>query len=246
MANANECIVGLVSSPRINKIADFSGRIALVGIFGSLATNQTLAAIAIFGKAEELRLLDLMIAVASIAYIVLVVGLTIVRLEPIRSASGFEPRLSALAGAFLCVGLVALAPTDIGTALGVTSLALMMAGFVMSIYVLLWLGRALSVTAQARCLVVTGPYAIVRHPLYLCEEITVLGIALVHVSIAAVLIVLAQWIFQLRRMANEERVIGATFPEFAAYAANTPKIVPRAVSRKIRDFLNWSRPQALL
>src|SRR4029077_7970043 len=99
-------------------------------------------------------------------------------------------------------------------------------GFVMSTFTLLWLGRAFSVTAQARRLVVAGPYAIVRHPLYLCEEITVLGIALAHLSIAAVLIVVLQWVYQLRRMTNEEKVISATFPEYAAYAAKTPKVIP--------------------
>jgi protein-S-isoprenylcysteine O-methyltransferase Ste14 len=81
--------------------------------------------------------------------------------------------------------------------------------------------------AQARRLVTTGPYAIVRHPLYLCEEITVLGVALMHFSFVAVLMVAAQWMFQLRRMTNEEKVLGAAFPECVAYAARTPKIIPR-------------------
>jgi protein-S-isoprenylcysteine O-methyltransferase Ste14 len=55
----------------------------------------------------------------------------------------------------------------------------------------------------------------------------------------AVLIVVVQWIFQLRRMTNEEKVIDATFPEYVAYAAKTPKIVPLALSGMIRVLLNW-------
>jgi protein-S-isoprenylcysteine O-methyltransferase Ste14 len=216
-----------VTAPLIGRIADFAGRIALVVFFGALATSQTVAVVALFGQAGETRLLDLAIPVASIAYVMLLVGLTIVRLEPIRGATGFEPRFSALAGTFLSVALVALPQANIGTGLRVTSLVLIMAGLVMSIFALFWLGRAFSVMAQARRLVVTGPYAIVRHPLYLCEEITVLGIALAHLSVAAVLIVLVQWMFQLRRMANEEKVLAATFPEYAAYAAKTPKVIPR-------------------
>jgi protein-S-isoprenylcysteine O-methyltransferase Ste14 len=54
----------------------------------------------------------------------------------------------------------------------------------------------------------------------------VIGVALTHSSIAAVLIVTAQWLFQLRRMTNEEKVLGAAFPEYAAYAAETPRIIP--------------------
>ena len=37
-----------------------------------------------------------------------------------------------------------------------------------------------------------------------CEEIAFIGIALTHFSIEAVLVVVVQWLFQLRRMTNEE------------------------------------------
>jgi protein-S-isoprenylcysteine O-methyltransferase Ste14 len=234
MAVDHACSDRLVTAPRIDEIYDFVGRFALVSLFGALATNQTLGAIALFQSANQTRFLDLAIAFASIFFTAVVVGLTIMRIEPIRSAIGIEPRISALAGAFLSIALIALAPADLGVGLRVTSLIMIMAGSVMSTCALLSLGRAFSVTAQARRLVVTGPYAIVRHPLYLCEEISVLGIALAHLSIAALLIVVVQWIFQLRRMINEEKVIDAAFPEYAAYAAKTPKIFPRALLRMIR------------
>jgi protein-S-isoprenylcysteine O-methyltransferase Ste14 len=216
-----------MDTSRVNKIGDFVGRTALVVIFAAIATNQTLAVIALYGDSGEPGFLDLATRLASIAYIVLVVGLTIVRLTPIRNAEGFEPRLSALAGTFLSIALVMLPLADLGTGLRVTSLILIAAGGILSACVLLWLGRAFSVMAQARRLVTTGPYAIVRHPLYLCEEMMVLGVALTHLSVAAVFIVAVQWMFQLRRMTNEEKVLGATFPECAAYTARTPKIIPR-------------------
>ena len=214
------------SRVNVNRVGDLVGRIALVAIFATLAANQTLNIIAQFGDSGEPRFLELAIRLVNIAYVALVVGLTIARLKPIRNAEGFEPRLSALAGTFLAIVLAALPLADIGTGLRVTALILMAAGWLLSACVLLWLGRAFSIMAQARRLVTTGPYAIVRHPLYLCEEIMVLGVALMHFSIAAVLIVAAQWMFQLRRMSNEEKVLGAAFPESAAYAARTPKIIP--------------------
>jgi protein-S-isoprenylcysteine O-methyltransferase Ste14 len=216
-----------ISRVDINRAGDLFGRISLVAIFATAAISQTLGVIALFADYGEPRFLDLATRLASIAYVVLLVSLTIVRLKPIRNAEGFEPRLSALAGTFLSIALVALPLTDIGTGLRVTALILMAAGWILSACVLLSLGRAFSVMAQARRLVTTGPYAIVRHPLYLCEEITVLGVALAHLSIEAVLIVAVQWMFQLRRMTNEEKVLGAAFPECAAYAARTPKIIPR-------------------
>jgi protein-S-isoprenylcysteine O-methyltransferase Ste14 len=150
--------------------------------------------------------------------------LAVVRLKPIRNAEGIEPRLSALAGTFLSVALVALPLTDIGTGLSVTSLILVATGWVLSIWVLLWLGRAFSIMAQARRLVTTGPYAIVRHPLYLCEEITTLGVALTHFpsrpSTCGV-----QWMFSCA--ADQRRRCSARVPEYAAYATRTPKIIPR-------------------
>jgi protein-S-isoprenylcysteine O-methyltransferase Ste14 len=235
MTSHQACANRWIRAPHVGEISDFVGRMVLVCIFGASATNQILGAIAVFEKGSETGLLDLAIAFFGILFTAVVLGLTIVRVQPVRSAIGFEPRLSALVGAFLAVGLVALAPAELGMGLRVTSLILIVAGTVMSTFALLWLGRAFSVTAQARRLVVTGPYAIVRHPLYFCEEISVLGIALAHLSIAAVLIVIVQWMFQLRRMTNEEKVIGATFPGYAAYAAKTPKIVPHVLSRSIRD-----------
>jgi protein-S-isoprenylcysteine O-methyltransferase Ste14 len=216
-----------ISRVEVNRVGDLAGRIALVTIFATAAINQTLGVIALFADYGEPGFLDLATRLASIAYVVLVTSLTIVRLKPIRNAEGFEPRLSALAGTFLSIALVQLPLADIGTGLRVTALILMAAGWILSACVLLSLGRAFSVMAQARRLVTTGPYAIVRHPLYLCEEVMVLGVALMHLSIVAVLIVAAHWMFQLRRMTNEEKVLGAAFPECAAYAARTPKIIPR-------------------
>jgi protein-S-isoprenylcysteine O-methyltransferase Ste14 len=223
---------------RMKELGDFAGRFSLVVIFAAMATYQVMALIALIRDSGELDFLDLAIRIATIAYVVLVVGLTIIRFKPMRSAEGFEPRFSALAGTFLSVALVALPEPDIGTALRVISLVLIAAGWLLSACVLFWLGRSFSVMAQARQLVTTGPYAVVRHPLYLCEEITVLGIALAHLSIAAVMIVAVQWMFQLRRMSNEEKVLGASpFPECAAYFARTPKIIPSLFSTQA--FSRW-------
>jgi protein-S-isoprenylcysteine O-methyltransferase Ste14 len=52
-----------------------------------------------------------------------------------------------------------------------------------------------------------------------------------------VLIVAVQWMFQLRRMSNEEQILGASFPEGTAYFAKTPKIIPSLLST--RAFSRW-------
>jgi protein-S-isoprenylcysteine O-methyltransferase Ste14 len=52
------------------------------------------------------------------------------------------------------------------------------------VVVIFHLGRSFSVVPQARGLVRGGPYSFVRHPLYLAEEIALLGILLQFYSLA--------------------------------------------------------------
>jgi protein-S-isoprenylcysteine O-methyltransferase Ste14 len=216
---------------RITATRDLIGRIALVGMFGALATLQTMRIGTLLTSPGEVPLVELALVATNLAFVVLIVSLTIMRLRPLRSAEGAEPRAAALIGTFLSFALVALPPAEIGPVLSVLSLIMQLTGLVMSIGVLFWLGRSFSIAAQARRLVTTGPYAIVRHPLYLCEELAILGIALAHLSVAA-LIVLFQWRFQLRRMAYEEHILASSFDEWAAYAAATPRLIPRLLSNR--------------
>ena len=216
-----------MNSARASYIADFAGRATLVAFFGFLTTNKIMGVMRMLQTPEDIRFLDFAANLAGLAFVMLVVGMTIVRLKPLRSAEGFEPRLSALVGTGLSMGIIALPQADIGVALHITALVLILVGWILSVYVLLWLGRAFSIMAQARRLVSGGPYAIVRHPLYLCEEFAVFGIVITHLSIEAVLIMVVQWLFQLRRMANEEKVLREAFPEYEAYAKRTPKVIPR-------------------
>jgi protein-S-isoprenylcysteine O-methyltransferase Ste14 len=42
----------------------------------------------------------------------------------------------------------------------------------------------------------------------------------------AVLVLLVHFIFQIRRMLNEERVLSETFTEYRDYAARTARLIP--------------------
>ena len=217
-------------------VTDFLGRIGLVILFGAIATIDTFATAEMLRDPTGPHWLALANRFASLAFAALVVGMTILRLKPIRSAVGIEPRISALAGSFLSLTLVALPDTAHGTRLSVIALILIVVGLILATCVLLWLGRSYSIMAQSRRLVTRGPYAFVRHPLYLCEEISVIGLAINHFSLVALVIVGVQWLFQLRRMTNEEAVLHGTFPEYADYVARTPKIIPNILGG-LRKFL---------
>ena len=214
----------------LSAIYELCGRGALLTFFAFLAHGKTLDLWQLITHWDQLgadKHLDLAATFASLAFLVIVLGATIFRLESVQSAEGWEPRYSAFMGSFLTLSLIALPAVEAGSLWRVTAIVIIMVGGLLSAWVLAWLGRSFSITPQARSLVTTGPYAIVRHPLYVCEEVTVIGVMLLYFSLAAVLIVAVQWIFQLRRMSNEERVLRSVFPEYAAYAARTPKIIPR-------------------
>ena len=58
------------------------------------------------------------------------------------------------------------------------STLLLLGGNALAVLVLVQLGRSFSVMAEARRLVTSGVYRWVRHPLYLAEELAVIGIVL--------------------------------------------------------------------
>ena len=88
------------------------------------------------------------------------------------------------------------------------------------------LGTCFGVLPEARGLVSRGPYRLVRHPVYLGELGVCAGLvmgAATPRNLAAAAVVLAG---QLVRMRLEERALEREFPEYAAYAARTPQLLP--------------------
>jgi protein-S-isoprenylcysteine O-methyltransferase Ste14 len=216
------------------KYGDLIGRLAIVGFFSFSAYNLTKAIFTQLNAFQSgqtaLPILPLMQNLASLLFLLLVISTTIIRLKPLDAADGVVPRVTALAGTFASMLLVAFPSTVIlPTWLLLIGFFLSFSGLLLSAYVLSWLGRSFSIMAEARRLVVAGPYAVVRHPLYLVEEIAVVGILIMHLSLGAVLVVAVQWGLQLMRMQHEEEVLRRAFPEYAEYAKSTPKVIPRFV-----------------
>lgn len=88
------------------------------------------------------------------------------------------------------------------------------------------LGRCFGVLPEARGLVTSGPYELVRHPLYLGELAAMAGLMIASPSprnlAAGAVFALAQF----GRMHLEEAALTREFPEYADYAARTPRLVP--------------------
>ncbi|HYY11015.1 MAG TPA: isoprenylcysteine carboxylmethyltransferase family protein [Kineosporiaceae bacterium] len=103
---------------------------------------------------------------------------------------------------------------------------LLVTGLAWSVWSIRTLGRSLSVVPQARELVHRGPYARVRHPLYLGEIIATLGLVLT----AGGVLPMAGWVvlvlLQAYRASHEERLLGTDLPGYEAYRRSTPLLVP--------------------
>ena len=191
-------------------------RVALVALF-VWTDPSVLPATLVFRTLSE---------VSTLVFFALSVVMYTVRYIPQRSTTGFYPRFAAVVGTFSSLAFLLLPPQELSYALYLASLLLLVAGIIFAICALIVLGRSISLLPQARRLVTSGPYAMVRHPLYLGEMVAIAGIALQHLSVWALLLLVLVWAFQLRRMKYEELVLFQSFPEYADYMARTARLLP--------------------
>ncbi|MBR1251473.1 isoprenylcysteine carboxylmethyltransferase family protein [Bradyrhizobium sp. AUGA SZCCT0169] len=216
----------VIVSSRAAFVLEWGARAAIVAIFTALAALN-LAGIYHMAPLDGPEwLLAVAARFANFMFLILVAATALTRLSPVLKAKGIEPRVSALLGTFISAGLVLLPKTELGPVLSIISTLLIITGAVLSFIVLRWLGKSFSILAEARRLVTTGPYKVVRHPLYLCEGVALLGVVLQVISPLAVAMTLIIALIQFRRMINEEAVLNSAFPEYRAYAARTPRVAP--------------------
>jgi protein-S-isoprenylcysteine O-methyltransferase Ste14 len=170
--------------------------------------------------------LSIISRVGTLVFFAVLVVMFAVRHVPQRTAPGLYPRCAAVAGTFLGAGFMLLPPQELSSALYLASLFLIIGGTVFAICAGLVLGRSISILPEARRLVTWGPYAFVRHPLYVGEIVTMVGVALQYLSAWALLLLGLQCAFQFQRMKNEERVLFKVFPQYGDYMARTARLLP--------------------
>jgi len=215
-----------------NNLEDIVGKVLLTAIFVLLASMQAHSITLVFEQMESLDFWPVVLAgrVAGLAFLGLVAMLTIVRHNPKNVRAGWEPRITSIAGTFCLMFLVVLPTGEPGPLVSVLSNLLIIVGTILSIWCAYYLGRSFSVMAAARKLVVHGPYAHVRHPLYAAEAVTMVGSMLSGWSIWSALLGVAWCALQYRRMQHEERILSATFPEYHEYAGSVPMIIPSPIA----------------
>lgn len=172
-------------------------------------------------------LADAMSKSSIVCFLGLMSVLFLIRLEPLEKARGIAPRVMAITGTFF-VSVVTFFPrANLSTAQTVIASSICLLGTGMSIIVLAHLGRSYSLMAEARRLVTRGPYRIVRHPLYLAEELAAFAVVLQFFSFYTSLIFLVHVLIQFQRMKNEEAVLEKAFPEYQTYKSKTARLIPK-------------------
>jgi protein-S-isoprenylcysteine O-methyltransferase Ste14 len=180
----------------------------------------------IFTHMDFRILLELGSQLASMVFLGLQIVLFLIRKLPVEKAAGWPPRVAGLVGSNLQLLFLALPRSHLATLIEVISTSLVILGTSAAIYAAVHLGRSFSILPQARHLVTRGPYTIIRHPLYLAEQVATWGVMLQFIQPWALLLAIASFTAQFPRMHYEEQVLQTAFPAYPAYAAHTRRFIP--------------------
>ena len=150
----------------------------------------------------------------------------LLRPSPAARTDGVLPSIIAFVGTYLPWTIVLFAPSQTSTSQNVASATLFLIGAVSMVVVICHLGRSFSIVPQVRSLVRTGPYSVIRNPLYLAEEVALVGTLLQVYSPVTFALFLAHGALQVRRIFYEENLLRRSFPDYDDYANSTSRLIP--------------------
>ena len=180
----------------------------------------------IHGRLSSLQLLQFIGRISALVFTFLVIYLFIARKTPERKSEGLVPRVVAICGTFSVAGFLLLDGANLSLRVQFLATLLTVTGSVGSLIAISRLGRSFSILPEARRLVTSGPYSVIRHPLYLAEIIGILGSILQFRQPWALMIGSGAIAMLYWRTVFEERVLTQAYPEYAAYKARTRRFIP--------------------
>jgi protein-S-isoprenylcysteine O-methyltransferase Ste14 len=161
-----------------------------------------------------------------IAGFYIVLALLIITRPPAKAqADGLLPGIAAFVGTYLPWTITFFGKTDQALP-NLVSTACVLIGMIMVLVTIRHLGRSFSVVPQARSVVQTGPYRWIKHPLYLAEEIAILGVVLQDLTPLTVIVLVLHIGVQVCRILYEEDLLRRNCPEYSSYEASRWRFIP--------------------
>ncbi len=156
----------------------------------------------------------------------LLLALLIMTRSPAKAqAEGLLPRIAAFVGTYLPWTMAFFGKTDQALP-NLASTACVLTGLIMMLVTVRHLGRSFSLVPQARSVVQTGPYRWIKHPLYLSEEIAIVGVVLRCLTPVTVIVLVLHVGIQVCRILYEEELLQRTCPEYSGYEASRWRLIP--------------------
>jgi protein-S-isoprenylcysteine O-methyltransferase Ste14 len=146
--------------------------------------------------------------IGTLTFYAMLLVLFVIRRRTTNSSHSPRHWIFALSGTFLPFAMSSIESQHSALLFWVT-LPLQLTGMAISIIALSALGRSFGIIAANRSVKSGGPYAIVRHPLYLGEAIWFSSIILQNLSWYNLLIFAVQISCQIRRIFDEEALLSS-------------------------------------
>jgi len=197
-----------------------------------LARELVLLAGAVGGVHRPIDLLFLLQQVLALAYFTMLVVLYAVRLPQRGTDHRRTVIFIAFSGTFAAISASFLPGGTRREGLVLVADVLATAGLAYSVWGLAYLRRSFSIIPEARRLVTGGPYSLSRHPVYLGEIATAIGVNLATAGWLSGLAIVYFVVCELLRIRWEERILALTFPnEYPEYARSVPRYLPKPFAR---------------
>ena len=169
----------------------------------------------------------------ALAYFTLLVVLYAVRLPQRGTDHRVAVIFFAFSGTFAAIGAAFLPGGTRREGLVVVGDILATAGLAYSVWGLSYLRRSFSIIPEARRLVTGGPYSLSRHPVYLGEVATAIGVNLATAGGWGAAAIAYFIVCELLRIRWEERILARAFPaDYPDYARSVPRYLPNPFARR--------------
>ncbi len=156
----------------------------------------------------------------------LLVFLYFIRSAAKSTTRSFLTKTIAVIATFLPFTIPLLSRPSDNPTIMISASLLTITGMAIALYSLGTLGRSFSIIPQARGLVQAGPYRFVRHPVYLGELISILGVVLARPSVVVMAIYCLLIALLLYRALEEEKLLASIFPEYETYSLRRARFIP--------------------